>query len=81
MNYQKFILLIILVFPLFGKSINRFVRDETNGELLSLVNGFIKDTEIGTSTNQEGYFIIQIMFITLTTVFITHNNILSIILK
>ena len=59
MNYQKFILLIIFVLPLFGKSINGFVRDDANGEPLSFVNVFIKDSNLGASTNQEGYFVIQ----------------------
>ena len=59
MNCQKFILFIILGLPLFGKSINGFVRDDANGETLSFVNVFIKDSNLGASTNQEGYFVIQ----------------------
>jgi len=58
MKFQKVLLLLILTFPLFSKSINGFVRDDSNGEPLAYVNVFIKYFDIGTTTNQDGYFVI-----------------------
>ena len=59
MNFIKIFIYIILLQPVLTQTINGFVRDDNSGEPLAFVNVFIKDSEIGTSTNQDGYFVLQ----------------------
>ena len=39
-------------------TISGFVRDSTNGESLSYVNVFLKETSLGAVTNRDGYYLI-----------------------
>ncbi|MCH7852151.1 MAG: carboxypeptidase-like regulatory domain-containing protein [Candidatus Marinimicrobia bacterium] len=39
-------------------TISGFVRDSTNGESLSYVNVFLKETSLGAVTNRDGYYVI-----------------------
>ena len=40
-------------------TISGFVRDSTNGESLSYVNVFLKETSLGAVTNRDGYYVIN----------------------
>ncbi|RPH99137.1 MAG: TonB-dependent receptor, partial [Calditrichaeota bacterium] len=59
-----FCLIIFIAFPImaWGKSegtVNGFVRDASNGEPLPYVNVFLQNTQIGTTTNEKGYYVIN----------------------
>lgn len=53
------LILLLLSITAYGATISGFVKDSTNGEPLQLVNVFLKDTYYGTTTNKEGYYVIQ----------------------
>lgn len=57
-----FLFLSILTEPTFSQgrvgTISGFVRDESNGESLSYANVILEDEGLGSTTNQEGYYVI-----------------------
>ena len=42
----------------YSQTISGFVREDATGEPLSYVNVFLKDTYLGSASNQDGYFVI-----------------------
>jgi len=56
---KLFLLFFILPCVLWGKSINGFIRDAENGEVLAYANIFLKNTQIGTTTDDHGYFVMD----------------------
>lgn len=61
MSKIRSILLLILTLskPALCDTVFGFVRDQTDNESLSYVNVFIPDTEYGTVTNDDGYYVIS----------------------
>ncbi|MFQ6609110.1 MAG: carboxypeptidase-like regulatory domain-containing protein, partial [Fidelibacterota bacterium] len=41
-----------------SQTLSGFVREDATGEPLSYVNVFLKDTYLGSATNQDGYYVI-----------------------
>ena len=61
-NYKKMfkIILLFLVVPIFPQeniNINGFIRDLETGEPISYANIFLSDTNYGTSSNIDGYYL------------------------
>jgi outer membrane receptor protein involved in Fe transport len=54
-----FLFLLSLPWTAYPATISGFVKDSTNGEPLQLVNVFLQDTYYGSTTNKEGYYVIQ----------------------
>ena len=42
-----------------GISINGFVREQSTGEPIPYANVYLAELNVGTSTNDDGYFLIQ----------------------
>ncbi len=42
-----------------SQTISGFVTDETNGERLIAVNVYLENTQMGTTTNKGGYYILR----------------------
>ncbi len=56
---KKIILFFLLVLgSVSSQSISGFVREEATGEPLFYVNVFLKETSLGSATNQDGYYVI-----------------------
>lgn len=55
--YSLLILLVAMTFS-HAETISGFVREDDTGEPLSYANVFIKDTYLGSATNQDGYYVI-----------------------
>jgi len=53
------IILILLGLTTNYGSVSGFVIDASNGERLSFANVYLKDTKLGSSTNEKGYYIIH----------------------
>ncbi len=59
---HRFLFIFLVPCLLFGAingTINGFVRDAENGEVLPWVNVVVKDTNMGAATNDDGYYVIH----------------------
>ena len=59
MNFRLISLLIIQILTLVrSESISGFVREKSTGEPISYANVFLINKSLGSTTNQDGYFVI-----------------------
>lgn len=52
------LILFLLVAGIHSQTVSGYVRENANGEPLFYVNVFLKDTFLGSATNQDGYYVV-----------------------
>lgn len=58
-HFSRFAMLIVLASGLFAGRITGFITDASSGEVLIGANVFIEDTNLGTATDLNGYYVIN----------------------